>query len=510
MNTSEKFQNCNLKQAAALVFVALIAAIAISNQSLWIDEGNSAMKAIQPSFMLFWEKMKELSGSDLQMPLYMGLLWLWEKILGHSEYALRALNIPLFTLSAAVLLYLCDAERHLKLAFVFLMCFSPMLWVYLDEARPYIFQFFGATSILVALWNQAKKPHLNKNLAVFCIGALALCGSSLTGVIFTFWFGLAFLFILIRQHAWRSIFSSKQNLVSLIVTSIGLSGLGIYYFWTLTQGARASGVGKTDLLSIGFCLYELLGFSGLGPDRLSLREHGITSLKPFFLPLTSLVIALTAFGISSALCITKSSRMHRTESFIFAVALCGAVSMLAVGYMAHFRVLGRHLIPILPFVFLLASLGVLHLWQSNKKLSRAIVLSLCLLLAISSLSTRFSPRFAKDDYRTAAQIAKCCHEDGKTIWWAADSATANYYGLEFDEKLINIFGFSKSDLQSAPTPSLVLLSKLDIYDSNRLISDFLVKKDLKVSIFLPAFSIYQCGAKDWGTPLGHEINSNPF
>jgi hypothetical protein len=490
VNTAKKVESGNFIRAAALVFVAFTAVVAVSNQSLWIDEGNSAMKAIQPNFVLFWEKMKELGGSDLQMPLYMGLLWAWEKIFGHSEYALRALNIPFFTLSAAVFLYLWDAERRLKLAFVFLMCFSPLLWVYLDEARPYIFQFFGATSILVALWNQAKTPHLNKNLAIFCIGALVLCGSSLTGVIFTFWFGLAFLVILIRQNAWHSVFSSKQNLVALLVTSIGLCGLGIYYFWTLTQGARASGVGKTDLLSIGFCFYELLGFTGLGPDRLSLREHGITSLKPFFLPLTSMAFALTVFGISSALVFTKSSRMHRTEIFIFAVALCGALSMLAVGYIAHFRVLGRHLMPVLPFLLLIASLGLAHLWLSDKKLSQTLVLTLCLLLIFSSLSTRFSPRFAKDDYRTAAQIAKSSLEDGKTIWWAADSATANYYGLEFSEKVINVMGFSKSDLQNADMPSLVFLSKLDIYDSDRLISNFIDKNNFIDTKIVTAFSIH--------------------
>lgn len=489
MSSNANNRNENFIQAAALVFVALIGVIAVSNQSLWIDEGNSAMKAIQPSFMLFWEKMKELGGSDLQMPLYMFLIWAWEKVFGHSEFALRALNIPFFTLSAAVLLYLWDAERHLKLAFVFLMCFSPMLWVYLDEARPYIFQFFGATSILVALWNQAKKPHLNKNLAVFCIGALALCGSSLTGVIFSFWFGLAFLFILIRQHARSSIFSSKQNLLILALTSIGMCGLGMYYFWTLSQGARASGVGKTDLLSIGFCLYELLGFSGLGPDRLRLREHGLTSLKPFFLPLTSLVISLTVFGTSSALYFTKSPRRYRMVIFIFAAALCGAVSMLAVGYTAHFRVLGRHLIPILPFVLLLASLGVLHLWQSNKKLSRAIVLSLCLLLAISSLSTRFSPRFAKDDYRTAAQIAKSGLEDEKTIWWAADSATATYYGLEFNEKVINVIGLSAEELNSLPIPDIALVSKKDIYDPQNAISLFLSEQTYAKK-YAAAFNIY--------------------
>jgi hypothetical protein len=482
-------RNENFIQAAALLFVTLIAVVAVSNQSLWIDEGNSAMKANQPSFMLFWEKMKELSGSDLQMPLYMGLLWVWEKIFGHSEFALRALNIPFFSLSAAVFLYLWDAERCLKLAFLFLICFSPMLWVYPDEARPYVLQFFGATSILVALWNQSKTPNLDKNLSVFCIGAIVLCGSSLTGVIFTFWFGLAFLVILIHQPVWHSIFSSKQNLVALLVTSIGMCGLGMYYFWTLSQGARASGVGKTDLLSIGFCFYELLGFSGLGPDRLSLREQGITALKPFFLPLASLVIALTAFGISSALYFTKSSRTYRTETFIFAAVFCGAMSMLAVGYIAHFRVIGRHLMPVLPFILLLLSLGIIHLWQCNKKLNWAVFLTLCLLLIFSSLSTRFSPRFAKDDYRTAAQIAKSGLENGETIWWAADSAAANYYRLEFNEKVINVMGLSAEELHSLPTPDIVLVSKKDIYDPKNAISSFLSERSYTTS-YASAFSIY--------------------
>ena len=291
----------------------------------------------------------------------------------------------------------------------------------------------------------------------------------------------------------RYIFSSKQNLAALVVTSIGMCGLGMYYFWTLTQGARASGVGKTDLLSIGFCLYELLGFSGLGPDRLSLREHGITALKPFFLPLTSLVIALTAFGISSALYFTKSSRVHRAEIFIFAAVFCGAVSMVAVGYIAHFRVLGRHLMPILPFLLLLASFGLLHLWQSNKKLNQTLVLTLCLLLIFSSLSTRFSPRFAKDDYRTAAQIANNGFEDRKTIWWAADSATANYYGLEFNEKVINVMGLSAEELHSLPTPDIVLVSKKDIYDPQSAVSSFLSERSYTTS-YASAFSIYKKSA----------------
>jgi len=207
------------------------------------------------------------------------------------------------------------------------------------------------------------------------------------------------------------------------------------------------------------------------------------------LPLTSLVISLTVFGTSSALYFTKSPRTYRTAIFIFAAALCGAVSMLAVGYIAHFRVLGRHLIPALPFVLLLVSLGLLHLWQSDKKLGQAVVLSLCLLLILASLSIRFSPRFAKDDYRTAAQIAKSGLENGKTIWWAADSATANYYGLEFSQKVINVMGLSAEELENIPTPDIVLVSKKDIYDPQNAISSFLSEQSYATT-YTAAFSIY--------------------
>lgn len=447
------------------------------------------MKAIQPSLGLFWIKMKELGGSDLQMPLYMILLWMWEKIFGHSEYTLRALNIPFFILSGVFVLYLWDVERRLKLAFVFLMCFSPMLWTYLDEARPYILQFCGATLILVALWNQTNKPIFRKNLVIFCTGSITLCGSSLTGMVFTFWFGLTFAAMLISQNAWSTCFRSKQNLIVLALTSIGLCGLGIFYFWTLTQGARASGVGKTDLLSIGFCLYELLGFTGMGPARLSLREHGITSLRPFLFQLTAQATTLTLFGYLSFIAFRKNPGDERKNFLIFGAAFCGAITMLATGHFAHFRVLGRHLMPVMPFILFLAGGCMTAIQKSTNRFSNLLVLLFCLILCLSSLSVRFSSRFAKDDYRLAVQIAKSASEKNATIWWAADSATANYYGLNFEKNLLSVGGFSTIELLKLPKPDIVIISKKDIYDSKNILSSFLIGKNFE-KLYATAFTIY--------------------
>ena len=65
----------------APLFLLLIAGatafLAVSSQSLWIDEANSAVKAIVPTWSEFVAKMSVERGSDLQMPGYMILLWIW-------------------------------------------------------------------------------------------------------------------------------------------------------------------------------------------------------------------------------------------------------------------------------------------------------------------------------------------------------------------------------------------------------------------------------------------------
>lgn len=88
-----------------------------------------------------------------------------------------------------------------------------------------------------------------------------------------------------------------------------------------------------------------------------------------------------------------------------------------------------------------------------------------------------------------ARIAKSSLEDGKTIWWAADSATATYYGLEFNEKVINVIGLSAEELHSLPIPDIVLVSKKDIYDPQNAISSFLSGRSYATS-YAAAFSIY--------------------
>jgi hypothetical protein len=133
------------------------------------------------------------------------------------------------------------------------------------------------------------------------------------------------------------------------------------------------------------------------------------------------------------------------------------------------------------------------MWLSNSihhKSTRISILAIGLLWLLSSLSIRFTARFAKDDYRAAAQMANSSLEGGETIWWAADSATATYYGLEFNEKVINVIGLSAEELHSFPVPDIVIVSKKDIYDPQNVISLFLSERSYATS-YAAAFSIYK-------------------
>ncbi|MFZ9933737.1 MAG: hypothetical protein ACO3G9_11150, partial [Chthoniobacterales bacterium] len=123
-----------VKKGAAWSLAVAVCFFAISSHSLWIDEANSAMKAMAPDLRRFLALMCSERGSDLQMPLYMLMLWGWEKLFGHSEFALRALNIPFFAAAIGTATASLKLPLPTRLFFALFACCSAFVWAYLDEA----------------------------------------------------------------------------------------------------------------------------------------------------------------------------------------------------------------------------------------------------------------------------------------------------------------------------------------------------------------------------------------
>jgi hypothetical protein len=498
-----------------LSLAVLAGLLAVSSQSLWIDEANSAIKAVQPNWINFQARLIEDRGSDLQMPLYMVSLWGWEKIFGRSEFALRALNIPLFCFAILFMWSQWNLDQRGRWFFLIFALLSPFLWAYLDEARPYILQFLGACLMigpLLRLTVQSKSPELASersgltphpsDLWFFGLGAVVLCGASLIGVIYTFFFGLAFSLLCLANGGLSGLLRSKHFWLVAVVTGVPLAILGIYYAWTLQVGAKASAVGQTNLFSLGFVVYELLGFSGLGPGRADLRENPVAALREYAIPL-GIAGLVWFFFLVMVLRALLHNRPYFDKRWLLlggTILACG-VTIVALGVVGEFRIVGRHLMPLYPFLLLLLAICASTIWQRRGPQGRVAVVLLGGLSLVSSLCLRFSPVHAKDDYRSAATTAKEVLDQGGIVWWAADESAAEFYGLPEAQKpnqsggdaskspLLLVSNTELTMLELLTKPDLVVLSKPDIYDAKGAIGNWLSGQQIEQEQLIPAFTL---------------------
>ena len=218
--------------------------VAISSQSLWIDETFMARKAAQPTLADWWRMMPEGNGSDLQMPLYMIYLWGFAKIFGLGEWTLRAANIPWFVIGATAFISALPKPQRLAVAIVTL--FSPFAWFYLNEARPYTMQIGCSLVIFAALYRLSGNPNLEprceRNWIIgFCVGIVALCGSSLLGVL---WAGAAVVSFLVLFPLKRLMQLLRAHWLTCSLAAVFLAALAGYYVWTIKFGTQALGTGS--------------------------------------------------------------------------------------------------------------------------------------------------------------------------------------------------------------------------------------------------------------------------
>ncbi len=377
-------------------------------------------------------------------------------------------------------------RRRQQTAVVLLALTNAFLWYYLSEARPYLVLFGFASLTAACLFRlvRASEECLESTVwfRLFCIGIIGLCATSLIAVPWAlgalgavlYWSGLG--------ATMRCALRSKTSSFLLVAA---LGALGLYYLWTLQIGARASDVGRTGWANVGFIFYELLGLSGLGPGRLTLRTNGLGELVPF-LPLLAVgVIALLALLIPAFVELREQMKRRHVLFFVVAVAI-PFLLVLVAGIFAHMRLLGRHLTPLLPFLLALMACGLARLLEKPELWRKTIALATLGVFLFSAVEIRLAPRFQRDDYRSASAVAREAIHAGQHVWWLADVSTGRYYHVPFDSPQLTVApDLSRSNAQ----PDLVVFSKPDIYDSSGLVRRYLTKSGFTVQQVLPAFEI---------------------
>jgi hypothetical protein len=480
--------------------------VAISGESLWIDEALTATKAALPSTLGdWWQRLaSEKQSSDLQMPLYMFLVWAQAKFFGSGEWALRALNLP-WMVAGGMAFILSFAQPIQRIAAGLVLLTTPFAWYYLNEARPYAMQLGSSLLIVAALQALSRSGALltmgHGWFRIFCVGLLVLGGIHMFGMIWIAAAVGALVVLLPFAATWRLL---QQNWTMTLVTVGGLILLTIYYLWTLKMGARASAVAGTGWANVAFAGYELAGFTGLGPGRLQLREQGVSALRPYLGWLVSYGVVWSFVMFRAIDSLKPLANWRRLLEGGGCVA--GPVILLvAAGMVAHFRLLGRHLTPLAAVWIWLLTLGFTSLAKERAWSKRGVGVLFLVLGLVSCLSLRFAPRHARDDYRGAATRAQVALAQGHIVWWSAARAGAEYYRLPASlppgkpGTALELINAATAEVAGLPMPDLVVVSKPDLHDAGGAVAAYLATKAYKPVEMLPGFTIWGHAGRQSGT-----------
>ena len=489
--------------------------LAITRQSLWIDEGFTVWFASHNSFRSFLEVLIGSRGApgDPQFIFYLLHMWGWIKLFGSSELSLRSANIP-FAVIFIYTMYWASRRLFWNRNLWALFCLSPFFWFYLNEARPYVALLAFSSVATVALVAFLVEPERYGGTAPwFCLLALFLAWGSHILAFFLFPTLLIFMLMMISADSQLGPVFFRHWLRPILWCSPAFAALGIFYAWVSSFGVNKTGAAP-GLRNLAFALYEFAGFAGLGPPRNDIRRSpGLAVFLPYW-PWLLLGVAALIVVVVVALRLGQS-RMSRN---MLLSASAGLAIALTISDLQHFQVLGRHLAVFLPLVLipLMLSSKRLSLSSGSSRIIAAAVILLGTAWAISDLRLVLMTRYQKDSYREACSLALSrAQTDRAHILWVADPVTARYYGLtitppagilpEIKENAavdwsirgsgVDARGWSLEQAQAflsvSNTPIILVMSKPETSDPNRAWSSLVDSSGFSPLGQFNAFSVFE-------------------
>jgi hypothetical protein len=481
----------------------LVAICAISSGSLWIDEFGTWLLTRADSIPDWWRRFQSWPDSDSQIPLYHFFMYVWTKVVGTDAVAMRASNVGMFVIANLALLWPFRSRPIIAYPLILTSCLSSPIWYYLNEIRPYIMLYMGTCLMVGAtiemLGSQQKPSSLG--IKALCVGAVLSSGATVIGIA---WAASVILFILIYWLAIKQ--NSLSDLVNTNYFTIAIAVLCITAL--IAHDIRMFALGKlpalygSNILTLLFSFYTNLGLLGVGPGMLDMRANGADALVSFFpiIAFAAILFSLVAIG---GLLEIRIMLGIRTTGFLIVCILLPVLFIFALGLFLHWRVLPRHFIPLVSLFSILYAFG-LSWWWRRRFAGKAVTLISVIIMGYSSLSVRYAPRHAKDDYKHAAELSATeLARDGR-VWWIADIRGALYYGIpcasgelgsphakHIPGVQINISEKTFSFLSTQDPPTLVVLSKPDTYDRQDVVSNYLSVNKYHLVESFPAFTAWR-------------------
>ena len=481
---------------AALLLLPFMA----SNDSLWLDEGDTAMYVLQPDFHAWCDRLHTDLQADCQMPRALLCSWIAGKIWGTAEWQLRGINL---IWGALALIGMYRVGQRLKIPWLpLLLAIQPYFWFYNNEARPYALQLACGTWLLVALveFYFARAAGTRWAWQLAFAGFFLFCATLLAPL------PIAATIFAAAVIAWRQGWKLERKAVMILIGGISACvPVGIYYLTTLLRGAKGAQVWHVDLKFFAYDIYEFLGLGGIGLSEPEIRElarspHLLGDLSAhaaqLFLPMLAMVLLAAIFSLG----LRRYSKIQISSRLILAIVLVLGLTagVFFTGSLIMQKAFwARHFAPVFPFYIALLGVAIAGVWPTVRL--RWLPIILCALFILSALNFRFAPSLRKEDYRAATAFVRPFVAQNKSVWWLAGGYSAFYYGVNWSDdpepKKLFISFRSHHDVRSLPLPDVVVCNRPDIHDAGGAVQKIIAQNNYRVAARYQAFAIWTNAAE---------------
>ncbi|WP_085810928.1 hypothetical protein [Sphingomonas sp. TZW2008] len=397
-----------------IALALLVALLAIDRQAYWMDELGTWSYARAANLPAWITRFLAIDNSDGQLPAYHFLIFLWSRLFGVEEAALRSLNAVFLAGTVAAILRSEALARPVRFAWCALLLISCFTWAYLNEARPYVMLMMGATFLLLALaWagRSADEPRAADAALLWLVlgGLVSFAASPVAApLVIAAVIGAT---VLAGRRVMPLVPGLLRRHILLIVICVALAALlaGLVLY-SMAKGATPELGNKTSAATLIYGAIEVLGGAGLAPDRDALRQAGIGAIAGWQWA------ALSALAIGAAVLTAQALRSshRRLVASVLAVTVVSILGVAIGGIAIGFRVVGRHIAFASPMLLLVVAIGMV---EARARATRLAALLIAATMLLSTAVFHVSDRHGKDETRAAADAMARVRAAGGRGWW---------------------------------------------------------------------------------------------
>ena len=302
----------------------------IGHQSLWYDEALT----LDLAHHTFGQMLSLVRHTEGEPPLYFSLAWIWARVFGYGDAALRSLS-AVAGVAAIPVMYGAGARllsRRAGLIAAALTACSPLLIWYSQEARSYSLLVFTAALSLLAFAHLLSPRPSAGWLATWALAAVLAAASHYYAVL-----------IVVPEAIWLLWIHRRSPAMWLAVCAVGVAGVLLIWFAIGQKSSDAPWITGAPLsLRLGQVPPQfLLGFGA--PARVWLKIAGA-------------LVLLVAVAMVGRADVRERRGLLRVGALALAAVVLGLL-LIAAGFD---RTITRNLIPVLLALVLLVAgaLGV--------------------------------------------------------------------------------------------------------------------------------------------------------